>query len=74
VDGKDILDRNRQLVGRIQGDEILDRNWSKVAEVRGDEILDSQWRSIGRLSEIRGRIDGAMGGASLAALWYFFIR
>jgi len=74
VRGSDILDANLNKAGEVRGDDILDANWQKVAEVRGDQILDGSWQPIGSLSDARRRIDGAHGGATVAALWYFFIR
>jgi sporulation protein YlmC with PRC-barrel domain len=72
--GNEILDANWQKVGEVRGDEIVDVNWRKVAEVRGEEIVDESFRPIGRLSDVRAAIDDAHGGATLAGLWYFFIR
>ena len=90
MQGQELYDSNHRKIGEIRGSEILDANWRRIGEVRNNEILDATGRrvadihgddildenrwKIGTLPQAREAIDGAAGGTSVAALWYFFIR
>lgn len=42
--------------------------------MHGEEIWDANNRKIATLSEIKGEIDGAIGGKTVVAFWLAFIR
>lgn len=70
----DVLDRNGAKVGSVHGNDIRDKNGNKAASISGNDIRDRNNSRIGTLDEARKAIDGAVGGVSVAALWYFFVR
>jgi sporulation protein YlmC with PRC-barrel domain len=72
--GMEVFDRHNERVGSIRDNQIWDTHGEKAAEVQGEDIYDSRYQKIGTLSQARNAIDGATGGVSVAALWYFFIR
>ena len=74
IDGGNILDATFQRVGEVRDNEIFDARYQKVAAIQGDDIIDASYQKIGSVSQARNSIDGAAGGATVAALWYFFIR
>jgi len=64
-----------QVVANINGDHIREGSGSKViATLKGEDIREGSGSSrIAKMNDIRKEIDG-LGGVTLAALWYCFIR
>jgi rRNA processing protein Gar1 len=74
VRGNDIFDSSNRKVASVKGSDIFDSASRKVGSLRGIDIYDAQNRKIGTISDVKKEIDGAMGGASVVALWLSFIR
>jgi hypothetical protein len=72
--GKELQDTSGRTLLKINGDEIQESSGRTLAKIRGDEIQDSSGRKIASISDISKGIDGAMGGASIAAFWLRFMR
>ncbi len=71
--GDVIYDRRNRRLGRIDGDIIRDARNTRVARFDGRIIRDSGNRRIAGLNDVTGAIDG-IGGVSLVAMWFFFVR
>jgi len=73
LDGNNIRDAHGSKVGMIDGKFIRDSHGSKIAEFEGKDVRDSHGSKIATIDDIRKAVDG-IGGASLVAMWIFFIR
>ena len=60
-------------VGEVDGKYFKDSHGSKVAEFDGKDIRDSRGSKIATIDDVKKSIDG-IGGASLVAMWIFFVR
>jgi len=74
VKGTYIYDHVNRKVAAIKGECIYDAKNRKVATVKGSNIYDEHNRRIAAVEDVRKAIEGAMGGATVVALWLFFIR
>lgn len=73
LDGKYIRDNRGNKIGVIDGKYFRDSRGNKVAEFDGKDIRDSRGLKIAAISDVKKVIDG-IGGASLVAMWLFFVR
>lgn len=73
IEGRYIKDSRGNRLGEIDGKYIKDSRGSRLAEIDGREIRDARGSRICTVEEIKKSIDG-VGGASLAAVWLFFVR
>lgn len=73
LDGTKIRDAHSKLLGTIDGNNFRDAHGSKIAVFDGKLIRDSHGTRIGTIDEIKKTIEG-IGGASLVAMWFFFVR
>lgn len=71
--GDNIYDSRGRRVGKINGNNIVDSRGSRVAQFDGRSIKDKVGRRIGTIDNVKEDIDG-IGGASLVAMWLFFVR
>ncbi len=72
--GSDLYDKTNHKLATIRGSNIYDARNHKVASIRGSDIYDERNHKIAKMDDVRKSVGGGMGGASLAALWLFFIR
>lgn len=73
LDGKNIRDSHGSKIGEFDGKHFRDSHGSKVAEFDGKDIRDSKGSKIATIGDVKKAVDG-IGGASLVAMWIFFIR
>ena len=71
--GDNIFDATGRRVGRINGSNIFDSVGRRVAQFDGRDIKDTSGRRISTIDNVRKDIDG-IGGASLVAMWVFFVK
>ncbi len=71
--GDIIYDQRSRRLGRIDGDIIRDARNFRVARFDGRIIRDSGNRQIARIDDVTRAVDG-IGGVSLVAMWFFFVR
>ena len=69
-----IYDDHSHKVCTINGNDIYNDHSHKIVTIRGTDIYDEHGHKIATISDIKKQIDGAIGGTSLAALWFCFIR
>jgi len=72
-DGKEFRDRRGSRIGEIDGKYFRDSHGKRVGEFDGKDIRDSHGSRISNLDDVKKIIDG-IGGASLVAMWLFFVR
>jgi sporulation protein YlmC with PRC-barrel domain len=73
LDGKYIRDNHGSKLGEIDGKYFRDSHGSKIAEFDGRDVRDSHGSKIATIDDVKKSIDG-IGGASLVAMWLFFVR
>lgn len=73
LDGKYIRDHRGSRLGEIDGKYFRDSRGSKLAEFDGRDVRDSSGSRIATIDDVKKSIDG-IGGASLVAMWLFFVR
>lgn len=74
LSGDTLRDASGRTLLKIQRDDIRDSSGKKLASVSGNDIHDGSGKKIGAISDIREKIDGGLGGVSLAAVWLAFLR
>ncbi len=74
IKGANIYDEHHHRVATINGSNIYDEHHRRVATINGSNIYDEHSHKIASLNDVRKAIDGAIGGASIAGLWLFFVR
>jgi len=74
IKGPGVFDERNHKVATINGGKIFNDHNHQVATVKGSDIYDEHNRKIATMSDVKRDIDGAMGGASIVALWLFFVR
>lgn len=57
----------------LRGGDIYDGSNRRGATVRGNDVYDDRNARIGTVDDARRTIDGAMGAATVVAIWLFFI-
>jgi hypothetical protein len=72
--GNDIYDNHSNKIGVIKGTEIYDNRSNMIAKLRGSDIYDASSNKIGTLEQAKKSIEGAVGGASVAAFWVLFVH
>jgi sporulation protein YlmC with PRC-barrel domain len=73
LDGKYIRDDRGSKLGEIDGKYFRDSRGAKIAEFDGRDVRDSRGSKIATIDDVKKSIDGN-GGASLVAMWLFFVR
>ena len=73
LDVKYIRDERGNKIGEIDGKYFRDSRGNRMAEFDGKDIRDSKGSKIATIDDVKKSIDG-IGGASLVAMWLFFIR
>lgn len=73
LNGKYILDQHGSRLGEIDGKYFKDKHGARFAEFDGRYISDSHGSRIATIEDVKKSIDGN-GGASLVAMWLFFVR
>ena len=73
LDGKYISDHHGSRLGEIDGKYIKDKHGARLAEFDGKYVSDSHGSRIATIYDVKKSIDG-IGGASLVAMWLFFVR
>jgi hypothetical protein len=70
----ELRDSGNRTIVRIYSNELRDASNRTLAKVVGEEVRDSSNRIMAKLPDIRKKIDGAMGGTSIAAFWIAFLK
>jgi hypothetical protein len=73
LDGKYIRDNHGSKLGEIDGKYFRDSHGGKIAEFDGRDVRDSHGSKIATIDDVKKSIDG-IGGASVVAMWLFFVR
>jgi hypothetical protein len=73
LDGKYIRDRHGSKLGEIDGKYFRDSHGGRIGEFDGRDVRDSHGSRIATIDDVKKSIDG-IGGASLVAMWLFFVR
>ena len=73
LNGKYILDQHGSRFGEIDGKYFKDNHGARLAEFDGGDVRDSHGSRIATIDDVKKSIDG-IGGASLVAMWLFFVR
>ena len=73
LDGKYIRDHHGNKLGEIDGKYFRDSHGNKLVEFDGRYVRDSHGSKIATIEDVKKSIDG-IGGASLVAMWLFFVR
>jgi sporulation protein YlmC with PRC-barrel domain len=73
LDGKYIRDNRGSSLGEIDGKYFKDNRGARLAEFDGRDVRDSRGSKIATIDDVKKSIDG-IGGASLVAMWLFFVR
>ena len=58
---------------KFDGKEFRDRRGSKIGVLDGNIIRDARGSKISTIDDVNKIVDG-IGGASLVAMWLFFVR
>ncbi len=74
IKGANIYDEHIHRVATIKGNDIYNEHGHKVATLKGSDICDEHGHKIASLNDVRKAIDGAIGGATIVGLWFFFVR
>ncbi len=74
IRGTGIYNKQSNKVATVKGNEIFNASSTKVATVNGTDIYNKAGNKFATMSDVKRDIDGAMGGASIVALWLFFVR
>ncbi|QKE40292.1 MAG: hypothetical protein HO274_02305 [Ferrovum myxofaciens] len=73
LDGKYIRNERGNKLGEIDGKYFRDERGNKLAEFDGRDIRDPHGSKIGTIDDVKKQIEG-IGGASLVAMWLFFVH
>ena len=73
IDGKYIRDSHGSRMGEIDGKYFKDSHGARLGEFDGSYVRDSHGSRIATIGDVKKSIDG-VGGASMVAMWLFFVR
>lgn len=73
LDGAAVRNDRGSKIGQIDGKSFRDDRGRKVADLDGRDIRDDRGSKIATIDDVKKAVDG-IGGASLVAMWLFFVH